>query len=112
MVRRFFATRFDAQLAADVERQAPQARIVMGNLGREVSNWLEAVGGGAGGTVTIFEVQIDAAGSAGARQWEIEMDIGAITVDDLVTVTLGFDPLLNRPAVALRYDPETAPGLF
>ena len=70
------------------------------------------VGGGAGGTVRIFEVLIGGDGIAGAPEWEIEMDIGAIAVDDLVTVTLGFDPLLNRPAVSLRHDPQTAPGLF
>ena len=105
----YIATRFEAQLAADVEQQAPTARIVIGNIGRDISNWIEAVGGGAGGTVRIFEVLI---GGGGEPEWEIEMDIGAIAVDDLVTVTLGFDPLLNRPAVSLRYDPQTAPGLF
>ncbi|WP_420010452.1 DUF1833 family protein [Tateyamaria sp.] len=108
----YISTHFQAQLAADVERQAPRAQIVIGNIGRELSNWIEAVGGGAGGTIRIFEVLISADGIAGAPEWEIEMDIGAITVDDLVTVTLGFDPLLNRPAVSLRYDPQTAPGLF
>ena len=108
----YIATRFEAQLAADVERQAPTARIVVGNIGRDISNWIEAVGGGAGGTVRIFEVLIGGDGIAGAPEWEIEMDIGAIAVDDLVTVTLGFDPLLNRPAVSLRHDPQTAPGLF
>ena len=108
----YMATRFEAQLASDVERQAPQAQIVIGNVGRDISNWIEVIGGGAGGTVNIFEVPIQDDGTAGRREWAIEMDVQNITCADLVTVQLGFNPLLGRPAVGLRFDPQTAPGLF
>ena len=40
------------------------------------------------------------------------MDIASISSGQSVEIGLGYDPLLGRPAVALRYDPQTAPGLF
>ena len=108
----YMATHFKAQMASDVERQAPQAQIVIGNIGRDLSDWIEVIGGGAGGTVSIFELLIRDDGPAGDREWEIEMDIQNIACADLVTVQLGFNPLLGRPAVGLRFDPQTSPGLF
>jgi hypothetical protein len=30
----------------------------------------------------------------------------------VVTADLGFDSLMDRPAMGLRFDPRTAPGLF
>ena len=29
-----------------------------------------------------------------------------------VTARLGFDPMLHRPAVQVRHDPDHSPGLF
>jgi len=53
------------------------------------------------------------AAAGAAPEWEIVLDVIGIAGDSLkVTVSLGFDPLLGRPAVADRYDPQTAPGLF
>ena len=106
----YTATRFEAKLADDAKRRAPRAEISVGNVGRALSRFVEESGGGAGGTVRLFQVlDVD-----GARpDWELTLDVMGITGDSAnVRVSLGFDPLLGRPAVALRYDPQTAPGLF
>ncbi|MDE2904716.1 MAG: DUF1833 family protein, partial [Acidobacteriota bacterium] len=106
----YVATRFEAKLADDVKRRAPRAEISVGNVGRELSAWVEQSAGGAGGTARLFQV-IDLPGAN--ADWELELDIAGISGDSAkVTISLGFDPLLGRPAVALRYDPQTAPGLF
>ena len=106
----YTATRFEAKLADDAKRRAPRAEIAVGNVGRVLHDWVERSGGGAGGTARIFQV-IDIPGAI--PEWDLELDIVGIAGDSAnVTVSLGFDPLLGRPAVALRYDPQTAPGLF
>ena len=107
---RYVRSRFDARLADDVERRAPRAEIVIGNVGRAMSQWLELTGGGAGGTARVLQVL---AVDDSAIEWELTLDIAGTSADSgRVIMQLGFDPLLGRPAVAMRYDPETAPGLY
>ena len=106
----FARSRFEAKLLDDYDRRAPRASIVVANTGRELSDWFEQTGGGAGATVRILQaVAIDNA----AIDWEMTLDVADVQIDTArVTGRLGFDPLLGRPAVEMRYDPETAPGLF
>lgn len=109
----YVGTRFDLTLASDRARQAPQAQLAVANVGRGFSNWIESVRGGAGGTVRMFEVLVGAGGEVAAEvEWEMEMDMADIESGDFVVVKLGFDPVMGRPAVAMRFDPTTAPGLF
>ncbi len=107
---RYVALRFDARLADDVEGQAPQAELAIDNVGRDLTQWLEAAGGGTGATVRVLQVlDIDDP----PVEWELTMDLAGVAVDaERVTARLGFDPLLGRAAVTLRHDPQTSPGLF
>ena len=106
----YVRSRFEAKLADDPERRAPRAQLVVGNVGRDIAQWIELIGGGAGGTARIFEV-IDVAGAV--PEWEMTLDLASVSTDSAhVVAVLGFDPLLGRPSVALRFDPQTAPGLF
>ena len=107
---RYVALRFDARLADDVEGQAPQAELAIDNVGRDLTQWVEAAGGGAGATVRVLQVlDIDDP----PVEWELTMDLAGVQVDaERVTARLGFDPLLGRAAVSLRHDPQTSPGLF
>ena len=104
------AARFEAVTAGDGGERAPRGQVAIGNVGREVSRWIEDADGGAGGQARVFEALVR--DGAGALEWELTMDIASISVEDNVVLGLGFDPLLGRPAVAMRYDPQTAPGLF
>ncbi|MDD9993220.1 MAG: DUF1833 family protein [Rhodospirillales bacterium] len=107
---RYVALRFDARLADDVEGQAPQAELAIDNVGRVLTQWVEATGGGVGATVRVMQVlDIDDP----PVEWEVTLDIAGMAVDqERVTARLGFDPLLGRAAVTLRHDPQTSPGLF
>ena len=107
---RYVALRFDARLADDVEGQAPQAELAIDNVGRDLTQWLEAAQGGTGATVRVLQVlDIDDP----PIEWELTMDVAGVQVDaERVTARLGFDPLLGRAAVTLRHDPQTSPGLF
>ena len=107
---RYVALRFDARLADDVEGQAPQAELAIDNVGRALTQWVEAAGGGAGATVRVMQV-LDIADPE--VEWELTMDVAGVQVDaERLTARLGFDPLLGRAAVVMRHDPQTSPGLF
>ena len=106
----YIALRFDARLADDVEGQAPQAELGIDNVGRELTQWIEAAGGGTGAQVRVMQV-LDIADPE--VEWELTMDVAGMQLDaERVTARLGFDPLLGRAAVTLRHDPQTSPGLF
>ncbi|MYE01464.1 MAG: DUF1833 domain-containing protein [Alphaproteobacteria bacterium] len=108
--RRFEAARFEAVLVDDEESRAPQAEVRIANTGRALVEWIDSVGGGVG--VTVRALQALAVDNA-AVEWELTMDVVGVSIrTNLVHVRLGFDPLLGRPAVETRYDPQAAPGLF
>jgi hypothetical protein len=108
--RRYVALRFDAKLVDDVDGQVPQAELAIDNIGRELTQWIEAAGGGVVATVRVLQVlDIDNP----PVEWELTLDLAGVQVDsERVTARLGFDPLLGRAAVVLRHDPQTSPGLF
>ena len=108
----FIPLAFQARLAADVEGRAPAAEIAIDNVGRVLMRWVTAAQGGSGATVRVMQVLVPAAGAASV-EWEVTADVLGVRADQRqVVVRLGYDPLLTRPAVVLRYDPQTAPGLF
>ena len=106
----YVALRFDARLADDVAGQAPQAELGIDNIGRELTQWIEATGGGIGATVRVMLV-LDIPDLP--VEWEVTLDVAGMAVDqERVTARLGFDPLLGGAAVTLRHDPQISPGLF
>lgn len=103
---------FRARLAADVDGRAPSAEIGVDNVGRDLMRWVDRAEGGTGATVRVMQV-LREAGETGRVEWEVTTDVlGVRATQREVTIHLGYDPLLTRPAVLLRYDPDTAPGLF
>ncbi len=108
--REYIALRFDARLADDIAGQAPQAELAIDNIGRDLTQWIEAAGGGIGATVRVMLVLAVPNPSV---EWELTLDVAGIAVDqERVTARLGFDPLLGAAAVRLRHDPQTSPGIF
>ncbi|MYG00235.1 DUF1833 domain-containing protein, partial [Candidatus Poribacteria bacterium] len=107
---RYIALRFEARMAHDDDSRAPQAEISMDNVGREATRWIEAAGGGAGATVRI--IQLPDYPNAGI-EWEMTLDVTKLSItSERITARLGFDTGLGRPAVAMRHDPQTTPGIF
>ena len=105
----YLASRFELRLIDESEGRAPTASIEIANIGRPLFSWIEETQGGVGGTATIGEVLA----ATDTIAWEITLDLQAPVVEtDRIGWQIGFDPILGRPAVAVRFDPATAPGLF
>lgn len=112
---RYAKTRFGLRLADDVEGQAPRAELSVVNIGRELTQWVERANATAeGATATLLELlrNRDPASEAATVEWSTTMDVAHCGAGELVTVRLGYDATLNQPAVRVRHDPRTSPGLF
>ena len=108
---KFGAARFSARLADDADGQAPQAELVIDNVGKALTRWVELSDGGNGATVKLMQVAED--DDYLKAQWSVELDVvGMRVATNSVTARLGFDPMLHRPAVQVRHDPARSPGLF
>lgn len=100
---------FRARLVDDPERGAPRAEIALDNVGAAVTQWVELSRGGVGATATIGRV---VAGEASHSE-TVSLEVASMRVTtDEVVAEIGYEPLLGRAAVRLRYDAATAPGLF
>ena len=113
----FVAARFSARLADDADGQAPRAELVIDNVGNALTQWVEASDGGNGAVVKLMQVAergVDPWGSHHwSVEWSVELDVVGMRVSaQSVTARLGFDPMLHRPAVQVRHDPDHSPGLF
>ena len=103
----YVRNRFELRLISDVEGEAPRATLRLDNVGEVLTQWIELSRGGAGAAVRLMQVIDD------ILEWEITLDsAGAVVDHESAVFTLGFDPLLQRPAVQMRHDPEHSPGLF
>ncbi len=101
------------KMADDRAGRAPRAELRMDNVGREAMAWIARSGGGAGASVRIMLCLADGDSRAHPPDWERTLDVLGIEVTAVeIVATLGYDPGLDRAAVALRYEPATAPGLF
>jgi hypothetical protein len=106
----FVACGFDFQFPDDRGSQAPRAEIVVDNVSRELMEWIEASRGGRGAEVRMMVVLRETPDviEADYRLGLVNMKVNMAAV----TAELGYGNLLDLPAVAVRYDPSTAPGLF
>lgn len=106
----YVAFPFQISLPDDFDGRLPKATLTIDNVGRELTTWLEASGGGRGATCTIRLVMRAA---PNVIEYEIKMDLTNLSIDWLkVSGSLGFEDLLNRPAVQWQIRQDTAPGLF
>lgn len=89
------------------DARAPRARLAIANVGRELTQWVESTRGLVGGRVTLQRVL------GGTVEASVTLDVGGAVVDaQSVQVTLGYGLSLDAAAVAMRFTPATAPGLF
>lgn len=106
----FHATAFRVSLPDDKDQQLPQARLEVDNVGRELTQWLEFSRGGAGARCRIIQVLRS---DPDLIEFDMTMDLTGLVVDNLtVSGLLGYQNTLGQSAVAVRYDPKTAPGLW
>lgn len=106
----FVGVPFSLTMPDEADGQLSRARLAVDNVGRELVGWIDASAGALGAQCRIMQVLRDA---PDVIEWEITMDMGGISIDTAtVGAALGFDDLLSVPAVTMRYDQTTAPGMF
>lgn len=106
----FIACPFEISLPDDIGEQVPKAQLSVDNIGRELTQWLEYSNGGAGAKCRIMQVMRS---YPDLLEYDITLDMSGMSItNQTVTAELGFQNTLNQPAVAVRYDPGSAPGLW
>lgn len=94
----------------------PRASLVMDNVGRVLTRWIEATAGLSGAEMTLMQVRRTET-DAGVATWHVEesvtLDVAGARIDaQSVSIEMGFGLDLTRAAVGIRYTPDTAPSLF
>lgn len=106
----FIAAPFRFVFPDDQESQAPKASLAISNVGKELMQWIESSAGAKGSTVRIMQIMRS---RPDLIEYETTMSLQNITADMReVSGGLGYDNLLSRPSVAMRYAPDTHPGAF
>lgn len=101
---------FELVLPKQADKEVPRAQIRVDNVGRELTQDLEALPPGAELTATIKVVHRT---TPDVVDYEFSAPMSGVLVDPLtVSAAVGVTDLWRRPAVDLRFDPLTAPGLF
>lgn len=106
----FQALPFELVLPKDAAKETPRAQLRMDNVGRELTQELEALPPGAELTMVI---QIVYRATPDVIEYEFKAPLSNVRTNLFsVTATVGPGEFMRRPAVNLRFDPFTAPGLF
>lgn len=106
----FLAAAFDFTFPEDRAGQAPRAEVMIDNVGRELMSWIEMSKGGRGAEVRLMVVLRE---TPDVIELDYQLGLVSLRVDQAKVVgELGYGNLLDLPAVAVRYDPSTAPGIF
>lgn len=106
----FIACPFTLSRPDDVDQQTPTAKISVDNIGRELTQWLESSNGGKGARIRIMAVLRS---QPDVKEFDIAMDLSGLSINNMtVDGSLGFQNTLMQPAVAVRYDPISSPGLY
>jgi hypothetical protein len=106
----YIACAFRIQFPDDIANTMPRVPIAVDNVGREMTQWLEGSDGGRGATVRIMQVMRD---TPDVVEQEYMLDLLNVKQNMLeVSGQLGYENVLDLPALAATYTPETAPGIF
>ena len=111
----YYPVRFQAQFADSVEGRVPRATMRMDNVGSILTQWIDASDGGSEAQIRVFQVAASFGEPSGGDsvEWETVMDVTQMRYDqESAYASLGFEPLLERPAVQQLHDPNVSPGLF
>lgn len=106
----YTAYAFGISLPDDRAGQLPRANLVIDNLGQELTQWLDASGGGRGAQVRIMQVMRDA---PDVIEYETTLDLLNVG-QSLARISgeLGYDDTLNQAGLAATYRPDNCPAIF
>jgi hypothetical protein len=106
----YIACPFRCLLPDDIENQLPKATLAVDNVGRELMYWIETSAGGYGAQARFMQVMRS---RPDLVEYDITLDMSNIKATSTqITADLGFENIFTRPAITMRYDPFTAPGVF
>lgn len=101
---------FSVQMPRQADKEIPRAQIVIDNVGREITADLEAMPPASELLATISVVHRQ---TPDVVDYRFKAPISSVSANPLsVTASMGVADLWRRPAVNMRFDPLTAPGLF
>ncbi len=101
---------YEITMPDDVDSQLPKSRLRIANIGRDIIRWIDQSQGGE-------DVQVRLLMFLKSDPNKYELDI-CLFMDDIsistyeITASLGYNDILNKPAVAIPYNYRVAPGLF
>ena len=111
----FIGLSFQFSMPDDLEQGLPQASIIIDNVGKppgenSIAEWLEVSDGGKGAQVRIMGVLPS---DPDTLEFDMTMNLDNLSVTPVdINGTLGYEDILNLPAVAVQYRPDTSPGLY
>ena len=111
----FTALAFDVVIPQRKDREIPRGQLIIDNVGRIVMEWVELSNGGRGAKVTFYSLVFeDEATRVATVSWELgDLDIANIGANNSkIVATISDVESTSVPAVKLRHDPVTSPGLF
>ena len=101
---------FRFRLPQSAAGQAPRAALEVDNVGRALTEELEKLPPGAALQAT---VRIVSRATPTVVDYEFTAPLSGVSITvQTVTAVIGNDDALRAPAVKVRYDPSTTPGLF
>lgn len=106
----YIAMDFDIQLPDDMQGKLPRAPLSIDNVGKELTQWLDASKGGRGAQVRVMQVMRD---DPDTIEYDVTMDLLNVVQNAArVTGELGYEDTLNLPALGMTYRPDNTSGLF
>ena len=89
--------------------KTPNSQISIANIGAPLTKPLRATHGARGATARLLRLLSGELEPDNISEFGI---LTAVITDEAITLEIGVDNDLNSPAVALRYTPKLAPGIF
>ena len=106
----YIALAFDIQLPDDVEGKLSRIPLRIDNVGRELTQWLDASRGGIGAQARVMQVMRN---EPDVLEFDITMDLLNVRQNGaFVTGELGYENTLGLAAMVASYRPDNTPGLF
>lgn len=106
----FVACGFETHMPDDQAGAMPRVPIAIDNLGGELTAWLDDSAGGRGAQVRMMQVMRDTPNVI-EQEFTLEL-LNSRQNMELIQGELGYENVLDQPALQATYTPETAPGLF
>jgi hypothetical protein len=106
----FQACAFHIQFPDDVSGSMPRVPISIDNIGRELTQWLESSDGGRNAQVRIMQVMRDTPDVI-----EQECTLFLLNTNQSMTTIsgqLGYENVLDQPALGAMQTPQLQPGIF